>query len=201
MPPTLLPVVEGHSEVAGLRVLLQRLLSHLDHPHVLVARPFRVHRTRVSQGGEIERAVLQGLRTREQVTGIVVVLDADDDDPLALETLMREECAKATPLPAVAVAATRELEAWFLGAKESLRGLRSIRATAASPPDPEAIRGAKERLTRNMDGNRRYVEVDDQPAFAEQFDLAAAIERCPSLQRLVLGLQSMLARAQREPFS
>jgi hypothetical protein len=67
VPPILLPLVEGQSEVAGLPILLRRLLLHLGHPHVLVARPFRVHRTRVSQGGEIERAVLQGLRTRERV--------------------------------------------------------------------------------------------------------------------------------------
>jgi uncharacterized protein DUF4276 len=161
-----------------------------------VAKPFRVHRTRVLKGGEIARAVLLGQRTREQVTGIVVVLDADDDDPLDLEERVRAECAKATSLPAVVVAATRELEAWFLGAKESLRGVRSIRASAANPPDPETIRGAKERLTKNMEGNRRYLEVDDQPAFAEKVDLVMAIERCPSLQRLVLGLQAMLVEGE-----
>jgi hypothetical protein len=191
--PTLLPLVEGQSEVVGLPILLRRLLSHLGHPHVLVAKPFRVHRTRILHGGEIGRAVLQGLRTRPQVTGVVVVLDADDDEPLGLEAAVRAECAKVTPLPSVVVAATRELEAWFLGAKESLRGVHAIRANASSPPNPEAIRGAKERLTSNMEGNRRYLEVDDQPAFAEKVDLALALERCPSLQRLALGLQSMLA--------
>jgi len=125
-----------------------------------------------------------------------VVLDADDDDPLALEALVRAECAKATPLPAAVAAATRELEAWFLGAKESLRGIRSIGALAANPPDPETIRGAKERLTKNMDGNRRYLEVDDQPALAEKVDLVMAIERCPSLKRLVLSLQTMLVEGE-----
>lgn len=193
MLPTLLPLVEGQSEVVGLPILLRRLLLHLGHPHVLVAKPFRVHRTRILQGGEIGRAVLQGLRTREQVTGVVVVLDADDDDPLDLEALVRAECATATPLPVAAVAATRELEAWFLGAKESLRGVRSIRANATSPPNPETIRGAKERLTSNMDGICRYLEVDDQPAFADRVDLAVALERCPSLQRLALGLRSILS--------
>jgi hypothetical protein len=191
--PTLLPLVEGQSEVVGLPILLRRLLSHLGHPHVLVAKPFRVHRTRILQGGEIGRAVLQGLRTRQQVTGVVVILDADDDDPLSLEAAVRAECAKATPLPMVVAAATRELEAWFLGAKESLRGVHAIRANATSPPNPEAIRGAKERLTSNMEGTRRYFEVDDQPAFAEKVNLTVALERCPSLQRLALGLQAMLA--------
>jgi len=44
-----------------------------------------------------------------------------------------------------------------------------------------------------MEGNRRYNEVDDQPAFADQVDLAVAIQRCPSLERLALGLKAMLA--------
>jgi len=193
--PTLLPLVEGQSEVGGLPILLRRLLPHLGHPHVLVAKPFRVHRTRVLHGGEIERAILQGLRTRAQVTGIVIVLDADDDEPLALEAAVRAKCAKATPLPVAVAAATRELEAWFLGAKESLRGVRAIRFNAANPPNPEGIRGAKERLTANMDGNRRYIEVDDQPAFAEKVDLTTALERCPSLQRLASGLRELLAQA------
>jgi hypothetical protein len=92
-------------------------------------------------------------------------------------------------------AATRELETWFLGAKESLRGVRGIRANATSPADPETIRGAKERLTANMEGNRRYHEVDDQPAFADKVDLTLALERCPSLQRLALGLRAMLTEA------
>lgn len=192
MPPILLPLVEGHSEVLALPILMRRLLFDLGRPDVVVARPFRFHRSRVLSG-EIERAVLQGLRTREGATGVVVVLDADDDDSLALEKAVRAECAKATPLPAVVAAATRELEAWFLGAKESLRGVRAIRANATSPPNPEAIRGAKERLTSNMDGNRRYIEVDDQPAFAATVDLAVALQRCPSLQRLALGLEGMLA--------
>jgi len=190
--PTLLPFVEGQSEVVGLPVLLRRLLLHLGHPHVLIARPFRVHRTRIRPGGELERAVVQGLRTREGVTGLVVVLDTDDDDPLSLEELMRSECRRATTLPVAVAAATRELEAWFLGAKESLRGIRSIRADAGNPPDPETIRGAKERLTRNMEGNRRYVEVDDQPAFADKVDLAMALERCASLRRLAEGLRELI---------
>ena len=192
MPSTLLPLVEGQSEVAGLPVLLRRLLSQLGHPYVIVAKPFRVHRTRVLHGGEIERAILQGLRTRPHVTGIVAVFDADDDDPFTLEAALRTECAKATRLPVAVVAATRELEAWFLGAKESLRGVRGIRANPTTPANPAGIRGAKERLTANMDGSRRYIEVDDQPALAEKLDLAVALARCPSLGRLALSLKAML---------
>lgn len=199
MLPTLLPLVEGQSEVVGLPILLRRLLFHLGHPHILVARPFRVPRTRIRHGGELERAIIQGLRTREDVAGIVVVLDSDDDDPLDLESFIQAECERVTALPVAVAAATRELEAWFLGGKESLRGIRSIRLDAANPPNPESIRGAKERLTSNMEGSRRYVEVDDQPAFADKVDLAMALARCASLQRLGDSLAAMLARLPKTP--
>ncbi len=89
--------------------------------------------------------------------------------------------------------ATRELEAWFLGAKESLRGVRGIKPGANAPPDPESVRGAKERLSRNMERGRSYFEVDDQPAFAATFDLAAARTRCPSFQFLCDELRRLLA--------
>ena len=82
------------------------------------------------------------------------------------------------------VLANRELEAWFLGAKESLRGIRGIRRDAVTPANPEAIRGAKERLSVNMQG-RRYIATDDQPALAHAFDLGAAEAKCPSFAKLV----------------
>ncbi|MGH7342125.1 MAG: DUF4276 family protein, partial [Candidatus Rokuibacteriota bacterium] len=82
---------------------------------------------------------------------MLVVLDSDDDDTAVLRSELLERCRQATPLPVSVVLARRELEAWFLGAKESLRGICGIRHDAVAPDDPESIRGAKERLTQNMD--------------------------------------------------
>jgi len=149
-----------------------------------VARPFRVKRTRVLRPGEIERAIRQAVRSRRGVKAVLVLLDAADDDPAEIEPALLQRCRTETTLPVAVVLACRELEAWFLGAKESLRGVRGIRADAATPAAPETIRGAKERLSRNMDGGWRYVEVDDQPAPAQRFDVSAAAERCPSFRRL-----------------
>jgi len=190
---TILPIVEGQSEVEGAPVLLRRLLTHLGHAEVQVARPFRIKRNRVILSGEIERAVLQGLRTRVGVTGVLVLLDADDDDPAQIEAALLDRCRIASSLPAAVVAARRELEAWFLGCKESLRGVCGIRADANAPEGPEEIRGAKERLSRNMEGNRRYVEVVDQPVLAARMDLDLARQRCPSFQRLIAGLERIVA--------
>lgn len=192
-PPTLLPIVEGQSEEQGVPVLLRRLLTEIGALEVRIARPFRIKRTRISRRGEVERAVIQGLRSRSDVRAVLVLVDGDDDPPEVLAQVILEDCRRATPLPVAAVIARRELEAWFLGAKESLRGVRGIKPDANSPIDPESIRGAKERLTRNRQGDRSYVEVDDQPAFAELFDLEAARARCPSFQFLCDELRRLLA--------
>lgn len=189
---TLLPIVEGHSEVIGVPVLLRRLLINLGHPEVLIARPFRVKRNQVVLSGELERALLQGIQTRTEVTGILVILDADDDDPDELETSLAKRCHAASAKPTAVVTARREMESWFLGSKDSLRGVCGIRADAKAPEAPESIRGAKERLTRNMEGDRCYVEVKDQPVMAAKMDLDLALQRCPSFQRLFAELERLL---------
>jgi hypothetical protein len=198
MTGDILPIVEGKSEVDAVPVLLRRLLARLGRDDVKVAHPFLVHRNRVVRPKELERVVIQGLRTRPDVIAVLVLLDADDDEPETLEGLLLARCRAVTAIPAAVVLATRELEAWFLGSKDTLRGFRGIRPDANAPADPEAIRGAKERLTRNMIA-RRYLEVDDQPAFAARMDLDLALGRCASLRRLAAGLERILSGSSRAP--
>lgn len=81
------------------------------------------------------------------------------------------------------VLANREYEAWFLASLSALRGNRGIREDAMAPPEPESVRGAKERLTGCM--GRAYSETRDQAALSAVFDLAAAYRSCRSFRRLV----------------
>jgi hypothetical protein len=192
MSGVILPFVEGQSEEEAIRVLLRRLLDRLGRHEVQIARPFRVKRYQVVRPRELERALRLGTQDRGNVSAVLVLLDADDDDPHALESALHDRCRQVTDLPSAVVAAQRELEAWFLGCKDALRGFRGIRADANAPQDPEAIRGAKERLTRNMEGGRRYVEVDDQPAFAARMDLDLALQRCASFRRFEGAVRSLL---------
>ncbi|HTG32789.1 MAG TPA: DUF4276 family protein [Thermoanaerobaculia bacterium] len=193
MIKTILPIVEGHSEEGAVPVLLRRLLPQLGRPEIQVARPFRVSRLKMVRPGEIERAIVQGIRDRRDVAAVLVILDADDDDPLGLEASLLERCRTASPLPSAVVAACREFEAWFLGSKDSLRGVCGIRPDANAPDSPESIRDAKGRLTSNMAGSRRYLEVADQPVFAARMDLDLALRRCLSFQRLATKLERILA--------
>lgn len=165
-------------------LLLRRIFAQLQMFHVTVGRPFRVKRDRIVKEGAIERTVEQLLRDRENVGGILVILDADDDCPAELGPELLRRCKQVTGLPVAVVIANKEFEAWFLGAKESLAGTRGVVANAVAPQNPEDIRGARERLSQNMRG-RRCVSVDDQPAFAVQFDMNLARDRCPSFDKLL----------------
>jgi len=192
MIPAIVPIVEGQAEVEAVPVLLRRILEVLEAHHVEVARPFRVGRYKVVKEGELERAIQNAMKDRENVEAILIVLDADDDCPAELgPDLARRSRAVAAGKPSAVVLAKRELEAWFLGAKRSLRGVRGIRPDAEPPPDPEGIRGAKEALSRNMDGCR-YLAVDDQPALAAEMDLGLCRTACASFDRLVREVERLV---------
>lgn len=197
MRPAIAPIVEGRAEVESVPVLLRRILAEVAKVHdASIARPFLVPRNRIVRAGELERALVQVVRDRAGVGAILVILDADDDPPGDLAEALLRRAQKETRLPTLVAVANREFEAWFLGAKESLRGVRGIRDDAVAPPNPEGIRGAKECLARNM-RNRRYLEVDDQAALASRMDISLARRRCPSFDRLVEGLLHLVASVER----
>lgn len=190
----ILPIVEGGAEVESVPVLLRRVLEHLRIYDVSVARPFRVSRNKVVKEGEIERAIKQSIRDRGNVCSVIVLLDADDDCPATLGPDLSRRCREETHLPVAVVLAKKELEAWFLGAKESLRGIKGIRPDASSPSDPESIQGAKEHLSKNMMNGMRYLSRDNQPAFAKQMDLELARQRCPSFNKFLRDVGNLLPK-------
>ena len=92
------------------------------------------------------------------------------------------------------VFAKSEFEAWFLGSLESLRGVRGLAETSVPPEKPEEIHDAKGYLTRQMMGERTYIEVDDQPALAAEFDLQLARQRCPSFDKFIRDVETLLTK-------
>ncbi len=194
MSPVVVPIVEGHAEVESAGVLLRRLLGEQSRYDVGVAKPVRVGRYKVVRPGELERVIQLARRRREGCDAILILLDADDDCPGRLgPDLLARATEVSHGIPVTVVLAKSELEAWFLGSLESLRGVRGVADIAVSPDMPEGIRGAKEHLEHQMTSGRTYVEVDDQPALAAQFDLQSARQRCPSFDKLVRDVESLAA--------
>jgi hypothetical protein len=194
---TILPLVEGHSEVRAIRDLLLRLLQRAGIQEAVVVRPFRVHRSQVVRAEEIERALRHALsaRARDGVNAVLVLLDADKDCPAEMAPRLLGRARDASSQPVRVVLPKAEIEAWVLAGIESLRGRRGIRADAECPPDAEAIRNAKGAISELMEGTRGYVATDDLPAFLATLDLDVALHKSPSLAKLDRDLRSLAEEA------
>lgn len=184
-------IVEGQSEVESVPILLRRLLSQIPDTNVDVARPFRVRRSQVVKPGQIERAIKLVMADRENLCAILVLLDADGDRPCVLGPRLLARCQRSTNLPVTVVLATRETEAWFLGAGSSLRGVRGVNNTMIDHTDAEEITNPKASLNRQMNG--RYLVVDDQPALMARMDLDAAHTNCSSFRKLKRDLTALIS--------
>lgn len=192
MPDLIVPIVEGSSEVESVPVLMRRLLTEWGKYHLEIGKPVRVKRHQVIKQDEMEKRVAMA-RQRADCRAIFVILDADDDCPknLAPELLERAKQAAQDTLVSV-VLPKSELESWFVGSIESLHGIRGISAEACSPSDPENIRDAKGYLTQAMEGSRHYLEVDDQPAFADKFDMTQALNNCRSFKKFYYDFRNIV---------
>ncbi len=191
----LVPIVEGHGEVDAVPELLRRLLhEHLNVFDIQVAKPFRVKRNQVVKSGILEARVAQATMKNAYAQAVLVLLDSDDDNPRDLWMDLVQRTWTPTPLPTAVVIIEKTFECWFLGVKDSLRGVCGIRTNADPPPNPEQIRGPKGRLSSNMEGIRAYSEVDDQVRLVNRMDIRLCQDRCQSFKYLVHCVESLVAQ-------
>ena len=191
----IVPIVDGHSEMQSVPLLLRRLLIERGQYEFTIAKPIRVGRYRVVRSGELERSIELARRRPEGCDAILLLLDADDDCPKELAPNLLERAKNASAgIRSAVVLAKSEFESWFLGSLESLRGVRGLSDEAVSPESPEEIRDAKGYLIRQMRGGRTYVEVDDQPALAEKFDLELARQHCPSFDKFIREVDVLFSK-------
>jgi hypothetical protein len=174
-------IVEGHAEVEAVPKLIHRVAknyytTNLNPELVIVTpSPIRAKRNQVVKMGELERQVELAAQKIKGQGAILIILDSDDDCPAELgPALLRRASQARSDLPIAVVLAKHEFEAWFLAAAESLRGQSGLGDDMHPPNDPEAIRGAKEWLSNQMEGSRTYRETRDQPTLAALFDIEQA---------------------------
>jgi Domain of unknown function (DUF4276) len=182
-------IVEGHGEVEALPVVIRRILAEAGR-FANVCRPIRQPRDRLLKTNELEKAIELATRRIDRKGAVIVVLDSDGEPPCHLGPQLLERAQGSASLPVKLVLAHCEWEAWYLAAAHSLSGCRGLKNPLLPPSDPEAIRGAKEWLRRNMTANRTYSPTIDQPAFANVFDLQAA-RIAPSFAKLCRDILSL----------
>ena len=185
-------IVEGRGDEKAVPILLRRIAARVAPARAVdVLRPIRVGRQRFLKEGELERAVELAARRAGAAGSVLILIDADGDCPgeLAREILRRARETRSDRAIR-AVLAKMEYEAWFLAAIESLAGKRGIARSVGPQPEPESIRGAKERLSTLMPG-QPYRETLDQPALTAILDLDAA-RAAPSFDKLWRDVSSLL---------
>lgn len=186
-------VIEGKGEVGAIPLLIRRICNEVFGAFaVKTARPVRITRSKLVRAGELERAIRLAQTANQAQGPVLVVLDADEDCPAKLgPSLKSRALGIAQPHGVSIVIPKYEFEAWFLTAAKSLSGMRGLREGLLPPPDPEAVRGAKEWLSRNMVPERRYSPSIDQAALVACMDLTAA-RSCKSFDRLCREIKRLL---------
>lgn len=177
-------IVEGHGDGFGLPVLARRLASEVRNDLLLKFEVRRVPKSQVLRADGLENALAALSRQIGRAAPILVLLDADKDCPVAVASHLLRRCGVAhADLMVSVVIAKCEYEAWFLAAAESLCGDVGLRNGECSPPEPEAIRGAKEWLSARMSSGTRYSETRHQESFSRLLDLEQA-RRASSFRKL-----------------
>lgn len=187
-------IVEGQGDEEAVPELIRRLAQR-SHPYVRVdcRAVQRVKRQKLVKPGELERSVEVLARKLTLPRGVLILVDSDREPPGCEAPKLLQRAKSARPdLEAGVVLAHYEFETWFLAAADSLRGLHGFNPPVAVIVDPEAIRGAKERLNRYMPANNPYGEVKHQKEFTKRFDLNAARRHSRSFDKCVREVERLL---------
>lgn len=196
MTRTVVCIVEGDGEVRAVPLLLRRIAEAAGVFNLVVPVPIRVHKDQFLRRLEEFRRKLLLAAAKAQNGAVLVMLDADDDCPVALAADITSHAREVIPhVDLHVVIARREFEAWLLAAAESLAGKRGLPVDIAAPPAPDEVRNAKGWLSERMAGGR-YHEVSDQPAFSAQFDIGLAKGRSRSFRKLVKALEEVMGPAE-----
>lgn len=190
------PIVEGPGDVAAVPVLVRRAATHVaPGAAVNVLRPHRRPRSALARPGELERYGRIALSGAADAR-LLVLVDADDDCPAELGPQWLGRLEDLQPREVAVVLAKHEFESWFLASAESLAGRRGLMNPLEPPPDPEAVRGAKEWIQENRTDGRAYRPTVDQAALADGIDIELARSRSASFDKLCRVLEEWLLEPQ-----
>ncbi len=190
----IIPIVEGHGEVAAVPVLLSRLQKITGDFSFQIAEPLRWHCSELADEEKLAQKVAIARRQNE-CAAIFIFFDSDDRCPKTLAPRLLDSARRAAAgVPCELAMAHREFESWFLAAFESIRGSLPFVPNAVAPNDPENRRDAKGTLTRLLPPGKSYSSAVDQASLARRFDLAIAYRSSRSFRHCADAF-SRLAKA------
>lgn len=139
------------------------------------------------------RGYADALATNDEA--VIVVVDADDDDPVALRKQIEKVVRDYAPTNAVVRLAVEETEAYYLG---DLHALRAAYPTAdhakAAAYQPDAIvAGGTAELFGEIIGDDGLRKVEWAEAMGARVTTSPARSRSPSFKALHAGLSTLIA--------
>lgn len=167
-------VVEGHGEVKTVPLLLRRIAQEHQIYNFLAPEATRINKGSIKKDelGRILKLANIEFQAKGVNGAVLIVLDADDDCPAELGTLLREKAQQARADISVVIAvANKEFEAWYLAGIQSLQGKHGLPDIIIPHPNPENIRDAKGWLNKKMGS---YSPTIHQEKLAAILDLQSA---------------------------
>ncbi len=194
-------IVEGHGDVKAVPVLVRRIQQELaPSVNLIIRQPFRLPRTKLDKPDKLKNALNSLAKYLPPPRAILILVDADKDCPATLGPELVKQAQKArSDIQIGIVLAKHEFESWFLAAASSIAGRRGLRPELPEISDPEAIRGAKEWLGKNMPPSTKYKETVDQASLAAVFDLELAQKHSPSFDKCRREIERLLKTAGSSP--
>ena len=189
-----LPIVEGDGDVAAIPVLLRRILQAHDRFDVQILPPHKrgeLPKVKANFERFFKAAALESVP-------VLCVLDFDCAncvDAIKDEQELKTLAHKFHPLiDFEACLIVKEFESLFLFDEMGTRKiLPSIVKSTVFPANPEAIRPAKEWLSRAQPSGVSYKPTVHQAKLAAAVDLNILRTRSPSYQRLESALLRLIS--------
>lgn len=181
----LVSIVEGHGDVASISALIGKISTQTSIP----LYPIKSIRTggwsHLQRAGELERYL--ELALSHQPDRVLILSDLDDHCPVDEAKKFNERILGSLgnrTTPVEVAFAVREFECWLLHSiqkiSERFSGNWNLDAV---PNDPEAVRGAKEALSKIM--KSRYKETIHQSRFTSAIDVNDLYKSSRSFRRMV----------------
>ena len=195
-PPFIASIVEGHGEEEAFPKLLYNIVIAIEPAaYPIVLPPHRVPRdSLLNVPGALEDYAVKAINDAGPTARLLVLIDADDDNPEELEARLSQRVPPHIPPNSVSVCvAVREYESWFIASLETIAPLAGITNNTQVPESVERIRGAKEWLRRRMPTGNLYKPTLHQAEFSSAVDIVIARHRSRSFDRLCREVERLLS--------
>jgi len=182
-------VVEGHGDAQAALNLVTRLWTDLALAPFHWAEPMRGKNLHQERG--LQKAC-EMLRAKRDANAVLILRDEDDGCPKDLAPLAAAWVRSLRlPFPSAVVLAHREFEAFFLPCISRMAGQKlqgpggvereGLAVSACFSGNPEAVRGVKEWLSRQMPPGRAYKPTVDQLPLTRLIDFNVLRNYTPPL--------------------